>query len=89
MLGRLKKWFSSSEGQFPESSSRISKLETLLGFSIPEEHEGVYLRALRHRSIIDGKKVQPHETYERLEFLGDAVLDLIVTEIIRSKTRVF
>lgn len=85
MLGRLKKWFISSEGQFPESSSRISKLETFLGFSIPEEHEGVYLRALRHRSIIDGKKVQPHETYERLEFLGDAVLDLIVTEIIFEK----
>lgn len=82
MLGRLKKWFSSSEDQFHESSSRIKRLETLLGFSIPEEHRGVYLRALRHRSIIDGKKVQPHETYERLEFLGDAVLDLIVTEII-------
>jgi ribonuclease-3 len=85
MLGRLKKWFSSSEDQFHESTSRISKLETLLGFSIPDEHKGVYLRALRHRSIIDGKKVQPHETYERLEFLGDAVLDLIVTEIIFEK----
>ena len=85
MLGRLKKWFSSSEDQFHESASRISKLESLLGFSIPDEHKGVYLRALRHRSIIDGKKVQPHETYERLEFLGDAVLDLIVTEIIFEK----
>lgn len=85
MLGRLKKWFISSEGQFPESSSRISKLETFLGFSIPEEHKGVYLRALRHRSIIDGNKIQSHETYERLEFLGDAVLDLIVTEIIFEK----
>jgi ribonuclease-3 len=85
MLGRLKKWFSSPEDQFHEPSSRISKLESLLGFSIPDEHKGVYLRALRHRSIIDGKKVQPHETYERLEFLGDAVLDLIVTEIIFEK----
>jgi ribonuclease-3 len=85
MLGRLKKWFSSSEDQFHESSSRIAKLEKLLGFSIPDEHMGVYLRALRHRSIIDGKKVQAHETYERLEFLGDAVLDLIVTEIIFEK----
>jgi len=85
MLGRLKKWFVSSEGQFHESSSRISKLETYLGFSIPDEHKGVFLRALRHRSIIDGKKVQAHETYERLEFLGDAVLDLIVTEIIFEK----
>jgi len=85
MLGRLKKWFASSEDQFHESSSRISKLENYLGFTIPDEHKGVYLRALRHRSIIDGKKVQSHETYERLEFLGDAVLDLIVTEIIFEK----
>ncbi len=85
MLGRLKKWFASSEDQFHESTSRISRLETILGFSIPNEHKGVYLRALRHRSIIDGKKVQAHDTYERLEFLGDAVLDLIVTEIVFEK----
>lgn len=82
MLGKLKKWFTSSEDQFHESTSRISQLESYLGFAIPKEDRGVYLRALRHRSIIDGKKVQSHETYERLEFLGDAVLDLIVTEII-------
>lgn len=82
MLGRLKRWFVSSEDQFHESSSRIAKLESYLGFKISKEDRSVYLRALRHRSIIDGKKVQSHETYERLEFLGDAVLDLIVTEII-------
>jgi len=85
MLGRLKKWFASSEDQFHESTSRISRLETILGFPISNEHKGVYLRALRHRSIIDGKNVQAHDTYERLEFLGDAVLDLIVTEIVFEK----
>lgn len=85
MLGSLKKWFKASADQFPESSFRIAKLESLLGFQIPAEDRGVYLRALRHRSIIDGDKVQAHETYERLEFLGDAVLDLIVTEIIFEK----
>lgn len=82
MLGRLKRWFISSEDQFHKSTSRITQLESYLGFTIPKEERGIYLRALRHRSIIDGKKVQSHETYERLEFLGDAVLDLIVTEII-------
>lgn len=85
MLGRLKKWFKASADQFPESSTRIAKLESFLNFEIPPEDRGVYLRALRHRSIIDGDKIQAHETYERLEFLGDAVLDLIVTEIIFEK----
>lgn len=85
MLGRLKSWFTAPAEQFSEPSIRISKLEKLLGFEIAEEDRGIYLRALRHRSIIDGKKIQAHETYERLEFLGDAVLDLIVTEILFEK----
>lgn len=85
MLGRLKKWFKASADQFPESSSRIARLESYLGFEISPEDRGVYLRALRHKSIIDGNKIQAHDTYERLEFLGDAVLDLIVTEIIFEK----
>ncbi|REL33664.1 ribonuclease III [Rhodohalobacter sp. SW132] len=82
MLGRLKNWFSAPTDQFKEPSARIKKLEKLLGFKIEPEDRGIYLRALRHRSIIDGKKIQAHETYERLEFLGDAVLDLVVTEIL-------
>lgn len=85
MLGRIKKWFTATDDQFHESASRISRLEQYLGFSIDEGDRGVFLRALRHRSIIDGKNIQPHDTYERLEFLGDAVLDLIVTEIIFDK----
>lgn len=85
MLGRLKSWFTAPTDQFEEPSARISKLENLLGFKIEPEDRGIYLRALRHRSIIDGKKIQAHETYERLEFLGDAVLDLVVTEILFDK----
>jgi len=85
MLGKLKNWFSASTDQFHEPSTRIKKLEKLLGFEIPVSDRGIFLRALRHRSIIDGSKVQAHETYERLEFLGDAVLDLIVTEILFAK----
>lgn len=85
MLGRLKSWFKAPVEQFKEPSARIKKLEKLLDFEIAAEDRGIYLRALRHRSIIDGKIVQAHETYERLEFLGDAVLDLIVTEILFEK----
>lgn len=85
MLGRLKSWFTAPTEQFKEPSARIKHLEKLLGYNISAEDRGIFLRALRHRSIIDGKKIQAHETYERLEFLGDAVLDLIVTEILFDK----
>lgn len=57
-----------------------ARLKTLLGF--PPSDLDLYLKALRHRSIIDDDVYEKHETYERLEFLGDAVLDLIVTEVI-------
>jgi ribonuclease III len=59
---------------------RLSSLEKTLGFTITDFTH--YERALRHRSIIDGDQYENYETYERLEFLGDAVLDLIITEII-------
>lgn len=85
MLGRLKRWFTAPADQFKQSSTRIKKLEKLIGFKIAPEDRGIYLRALRHRSIIDGSKIKAHETYERLEFLGDAILDLIVTEILFDK----
>jgi ribonuclease III len=59
---------------------RLKYLEEILGFEISDFTH--YERALRHRSIIDGDQYENYETYERLEFLGDAVLDLIITEII-------
>jgi ribonuclease III len=59
------------------------RLEEILGF--PPTSLDSYLKALRHRSIIDDDRYEKHETYERLEFLGDAVLDLIVTEVIFSR----
>jgi len=59
---------------------RWPRLEAVLGFRVGNLKH--YKRALRHRSIIDSDQYEKHETYERLEFLGDAVLDLIITELI-------
>lgn len=42
----------------------------------------LYEQAFRHRSVADGSNYGKIDSYERLEFLGDAVLDLIVSEII-------
>ncbi|MEX0994126.1 MAG: ribonuclease III [Balneolaceae bacterium] len=65
----------------PEKHDKWTHLESILGFSVKENHK-IFEQALRHRSLTDGEQYEKYETYERLEFLGDAVLDLIVTEII-------
>lgn len=88
MIDRLKKWFwnqSTSDPELSEPGQRLATLEKILPFSIPPDEQNLFLRALRHRSIVDGDKHEAYETYERLEFLGDAVLDLIVTEILFEK----
>jgi ribonuclease III len=86
MIGRLKEWFRKRDVPHPpESSDRFEKLEKFLGVNIPGEDLHLFSKALRHRSIVDNNQFEAHETYERLEFLGDAVLDLIVTEILFEK----
>ena len=86
MIKRLRKWFQiQPEPVHYESNQRISHLEKILNFQIQPQHRELFERALRHRSIVDHNKFESHETYERLEFLGDAVLDLIVTEILFEK----
>lgn len=83
MLDRLKSWFGiDPESSHNEPSNKIAELGTRLGYKIPSEHEILFKRALRHRSIVDNNQYKSFETYERLEFLGDAVLDLIITEIL-------
>jgi len=86
MINRLKKWFRiKPDAKKTELTSRFFHLEKKLGFNILPEHLELYKQALRHRSIVDNSRYISSETYERLEFLGDAVLDLIVTEILFKK----
>ncbi|MCC5933699.1 MAG: ribonuclease III [Candidatus Cyclonatronum sp.] len=59
---------------------KIGELEKIIGNPITNPH--FYLRALRHRSKLIEDGLDDVESYEQLEFLGDAVLDLVVTEIL-------
>lgn len=66
-----------------DKNDRIKALERIIGFDIDDP--SLFLKALRHRSTLSGDQYAKHESYERLEFLGDAVLDLITAEILFEK----
>ncbi len=67
----------------PESRDRIRNLERIIGIRIDDP--SLFLKALRHRSMLAQEKYKSYDSYERLEFLGDAVLDLIAAEILFQK----
>lgn len=45
----------------------------------------IYRQAFLHKSIIKNNQLQPFESNERLEFLGDAVLDSVISNYIYHK----
>lgn len=63
------------------SGADIDLLEERLGYSFSDR--SVLVEALTHRSYAHEKRNK--QNYERLEFLGDAVLQLIVTEYLLER----
>lgn len=59
-------------------SADVSKLESKIGFSFKDKD--LLLQALTHRSYLNENPKWHLDHNERLEFLGDAVLELVVTE---------
>lgn len=59
---------------------KINKLGELFGIKI--EQQNLFKRALTHSSYTREKEINSLENYERLEFLGDAVLKLCVSDIL-------
>ncbi len=58
-------------------------MELLEKLQIPYKNIKLYERALTHTSYANENKV---ESYERLEYLGDAVLELIISEYMYKNT---
>ncbi|MDZ7693104.1 MAG: ribonuclease III [Balneolaceae bacterium] len=85
MFKKLRAYFSDSAPieVAPEHDERLEKLKQIINTEIDDPF--LYVRALRHRSVLADDNFSSADSYERLEFLGDAVLDLIITEIIFQK----
>lgn len=75
--------FSRKKKPSVEKNDTLRTLETILGFEI--SRPDIFERALRHRSTLASDQYAAFDSYERLEFLGDAVLDLIAAEILYEK----
>lgn len=58
-------------------------MELLKKLNIPYKNEKLYERALTHTSYANENRV---ESYERLEYLGDAVLELVISEYLYKNT---
>ncbi len=58
-------------------------MELLKQLKITSNHEKLYLRALTHTSFANENNT---ESYERLEYLGDAVLELIISDYLYKNT---
>ncbi len=66
-----------------EERHQIKKLEKTIGYSFKKKE--MLRRALTHKSYAHEQNWAPEEQNERLEFLGDAVLELAVSELLMER----
>ncbi len=65
------------------SDTEIAKVESLLKYTFTDKT--LLLSALTHRSYLNEHKEADWTHNERLEFLGDAVLELVITDFLYKK----
>lgn len=63
-----------------QSVHDISQLEQTIGYSF-RNHQ-LMVTALSHSSYVNEKRIRRYEDNERLEFLGDAILEMISSEFL-------
>lgn len=66
-----------------EFSEKINKLEQI--FTIKTQNQELFNKALIHSSFTKENDISLLENYERLEFLGDSVLKLCISDILYKK----
>ena len=63
---------------YPSQGAPGPDAQSVLGFQF--RNPGIFQRALVHRSYCNEHDLDAAESYERLEFLGDAVLELVISD---------
>jgi len=61
-------------------AARLAAVESRIGYEFADID--LLRTALTHASAMAGRRMPPFDTYERLEFLGDRVLGLVVAEML-------
>ncbi|NWG28048.1 MAG: ribonuclease III [Ignavibacteriaceae bacterium] len=77
-----KKDFTSKEIQLSFPQAKFQQIEKIIGDTI--SNKNIYVEALIHRSFLE-ENDQYNFSNERLEFLGDSVLNLIIGEYLFNK----
>lgn len=77
-MGALPPYMVCGSASYTMSSSDLALLEERLGYVFKDRH--LLEQAVTHRSYLNEHPQWPVGHNERLEFLGDAVLELVVTE---------
>jgi len=63
----------------------IEELEQKIGYQF--QNKLLFKQALTHSSFANEQKINKSEDYERLEFLGDAVLELVSSEFLFQENK--
>ena len=65
------------------TESDISKFENTIGYTFKDK--SLIIQAFTHSSFVNEQKINKKPDYERLEFLGDAVLEMISSAFLFKK----
>ncbi|WP_078595533.1 ribonuclease III [Evansella clarkii] len=57
----------------------------LSSIDIHFDNEDLFIQAFTHSSYVNEHRIRPHDDNERLEFLGDAVLELAISQYLYKK----
>lgn len=78
MLKTFSQWIGQKFRKKKEAPFQFGPIEEKIKYSF--KNKRLLQQALKHRSYLNYSREKAYESNERMEFLGDAVLELIVTE---------